>query len=117
MNVNNDPTQVALVRLLDSTALRHRVLTANLANADTPGYVRQDVNFEEQLAEAVRTGNLDRFSASVSEDRVSPARADGNNVAIDQELSEISKNALMHQMGIQLLQAKLSIQRIAITGR
>ncbi len=78
MNVNNDPTQVALVRLLDSTALRHRVLTANLANADTPGYVRQDVNFEEQLAEAVRTGNLDRFSASVSEDRVSPARADGN---------------------------------------
>jgi flagellar basal-body rod protein FlgB len=117
MNIQNDPTQRALVSLLDATALRHRVLSGNLANVDTPGYIRKDVNFEDQLAEAVKSGTLSEFNPQVTTDLSAMARADGNNVAIDNELSEINKNALLHQMAIQLLQSKLAMQRAAILGR
>ena len=112
-----DQTQLALTRLLDATAFRHRVLANNLANADTPGYIRQEVPFESELADAVKSGELADFKMTVTEDRSATPRADGNNVQLDYELSEINKNALLHQMAVQLMQAKLSMQRTAITGR
>jgi flagellar basal-body rod protein FlgB len=117
MNIQQDSTQRALVTLLDATALRHRVLSGNLANADTPGYIRKDVDFEEQLADAVKNGTVSDFKPLITEDTTAMARADGNNVAIDNELSEINKNALLHQMAIQLMQSKLAMQRAAILGR
>jgi flagellar basal-body rod protein FlgB len=117
MNITMDKSQQALSSLLDATALRHRVLTGNLANVDTPGYIRKDVAFEDQLSEAVKSGNLSEFAPQISEDRSVQPRGDGNNVAIDTELSEINKNALLHQMGLQLLQQKMAMQRVAILGR
>jgi flagellar basal-body rod protein FlgB len=117
MEVQPEPTQLMLTRLLDATALRHRVLTHNLANAETPNFIRKDVAFEAELAEAVKTDELSAYAPRVTEDRVTPVRADGNNVALDSELAEINKNALLHQLAIQLMQTKLAMQRIAITGR
>ena len=43
-----------LDKALDASALRHEAISNNLANADTPNYKRQDVNFEVQLAKALR---------------------------------------------------------------
>ena len=69
------------------------------------------------MAEAVKAGNLDSFQPTLVEDRATPPRADGNNVSVDLELAAINKNALMHQMAIQLMQTKLAMQRTAITGQ
>jgi len=112
-----DPTQLLLTRLLDATALRNRVLANNVANADTPGFIRQDVPFERELAAAVRGGCLESFAPKIEADKTAPTRADGNNISVDRELAELNKNAMMHQMAIQLMQQKLSMQRMAITGR
>jgi len=116
MNIQDDPTTKILSRLLDATAMRNKVLANNIANSDTPNFTRQDVPFEAELASAVRSGNIDGFAPKIQADRATPARADGNNVAVDRELAELNKNAMMHQMAIQLMQQKLSMQRIAITG-
>lgn len=51
----DDVTTGALVGALRGTLARHRALTQNLANADTPGYQRVDVAFETSLARAVET--------------------------------------------------------------
>jgi len=117
MNIKGDQTQHLLTRMLDSTAMRDRVLANNVANADTPGYIRQDVAFQGELADAVKSGTLNSYSPQVQADHTAPAKADGNNVAVDRELAELNKNAMMHQMAVQLMQAKLSMERIAITGR
>lgn len=117
MNIQSDQTTGALVRLLDATALRHRVLSNNLANSDTPGYVRQEVSFENDLAEAVQRGEPQTFEPNISEDRTAAPRGDGNNVTLERELAELNKNALTQQMAIQLLQTKLAMQRMAITGK
>ena len=116
-SINNDPVQAMASRMLDATSLRGRVLANNLANADTPGFVRQDVPFEASLAQAVKSGQLESFEPTVVSDRVTPAKTDGNNVAIDSELAELNKTAMMHQMAVQFLQTSLGMQRLAINGK
>jgi flagellar basal-body rod protein FlgB len=41
-------------RLLDAKWLRNQVLANNIANADTPGFKRSDVYFEEYLRQAIK---------------------------------------------------------------
>lgn len=117
MNTKMDTASATLVQILDATALRHRILSNNLANVDTPGFTRKDVSFEQELADAVRSGHPERAEVTVSEDTSDLPRADGNNVSVEKELSEMNKNAMMHQMALQLLQSKMAMERIAVTGK
>ncbi|MGD0088988.1 MAG: flagellar basal body protein [Planctomycetota bacterium] len=116
MNLQSDPTHFLLKRVIEATALRHKVLAQNIANVDTPGYVRQDAKFEVELAEAIKEDHLTSFAPKVEEDRSAAPRADGNNVSVERELADMSENALLHQMATQLVQTRLSMQRLAITG-
>jgi len=40
---------------LDGLAARHKAIISNIANADTPGYKRMDVSFEDQLGKIIQT--------------------------------------------------------------
>jgi len=42
---------------LDGLSSRHKVLASNIANADTPGFKRSDVNFEDQLGKILNNEN------------------------------------------------------------
>ena len=64
--------------------LRQTLLTNNLANADTPGYQREDVNFQSTLASAIQSGqspNAVNFTPQVQSGTVG---ADGNGVSGEQ---------------------------------
>jgi flagellar basal-body rod protein FlgB len=117
--VSVDPSSQILCKMLDLTAARQRVLAHNLANLDTPGFTRSDLNFTEELADAVRSGppSLANLSVEPTLDESTPARYDGNNVQLETELAEMSKNALMYQMSVQALSSRFNIMRMAITGR
>lgn len=90
------------------TAMRFRlaretVLAGNVANADTPGYRRRDLDFEGVLSETrtrmARTdaGHLPARSGDPARARVvmgpRGSRPDGNGVDLDQELVEAHRNA------------------------
>ena len=45
-----------LVRMLGACELRARVVSANIANSNTPGYVRSVVRFEELLRKELLEG-------------------------------------------------------------
>lgn len=117
MDINKDTASATLVQILDATALRNRVLSNNLANVDTPGFTRKDVSFEQELSDAVAAGHPEQAQPTVSEDSSDLPRADGNNVSVEKELSEMNKNAMMHQMALQLLQTKIAMERMAVTGK
>ncbi len=40
---------------LDGLSARHKAITSNIANADTPDYKRMDVTFEDQLGKIIST--------------------------------------------------------------
>ena len=52
-----DTTQLALERAIEGAGKRHEALAANLANANTPGYQRVDVDFHGALASAIGRGD------------------------------------------------------------
>jgi flagellar basal-body rod protein FlgB len=92
-----DPTQAALEAAMQGSMLRQTLLTNNLANADTPGYQRQDVNFQGTLANAMTSGQSPSavtFSPYTDNQVLS---ADGNGVNAEQEQAYLSENGLLYE--------------------
>lgn len=96
-----------LDKAADASWTRNDVLANNIANADTPGYKRKDVQFETYLSNAVAgTDSLDATVANIdlstlesttyTEQAGLSYRADGNNVDISTENVELAKNQLKY---------------------
>ena len=96
-------------KVADASWLRNDILANNIANVDTPGYKRQDVNFESQLKRALGNSRYKTVDAKVSnvtgtelEPRVYTDsanfsyRLDGNNVDIDTENVELASNQIKY---------------------
>ncbi|MGB6044913.1 MAG: flagellar basal body rod protein FlgB [Pirellulales bacterium] len=115
------PSQFGILsKLLDASALRHRAVSQNLANVNTPGYRRLEVSFEEELASQMSGSSavdVSRLNPEMIESAGLPVRADGNNVDIDVEMGQMNKNALLYQTYTQVLASKIGTMRSAITGR
>ncbi len=108
-----------LSKLLDAAQLQHRVIGQNIANVNTPGYRTRAVSFEELLTETL-ANSADagaKLEPRVQEVGGLRVRTDGNNVDIDREMGQLSKNSLFYQTYSQLLASKLSLMRSAITGQ
>ena len=111
-----DQTQLVLEQALAGSASRQQVLANNIANANTPGFTRSDLDFQGQLSQAMQRGTsgLDSLSFSPQTDSASPVQADGNNVDIDSEMSDMSQNALQYEAFVELASARMKILQDAI---
>jgi len=126
-NLLSDITSRTLASALRASAARQTVLADNIANGDTPGFIRRDLPFEQALAAAVQGARRapdrasDLFSAvdlSARFDRSRPARADGNNVDIDREMVALAENSLRYQAASEALAGRIRLLRAAIqSGR
>ena len=111
-----DNTQLALERAISGASLRQSVLANNLANAETPGFHRMDVDFHDALAHAMDTAN----SATIESTSFSPKqdpqtlRADGNGVDIDTESAAMAKNGLEYEALVSVSKARIQIIQSAI---
>ena len=109
-----------LEKVMDVSALRHRVLANNLANADTPRFTRSDVKFNELLTNAIETGDADKIAKvqpEVVQDTDSGYRPDGNNVSLQREMGEIAENSLIYQFSSSAISRKYALLKKAINGR
>ena len=115
-----DTTQLALQQAISGASTRQQALSANLANADTPGYRRVDVDFHGQLAAAMAGGQtapaaLDGMTFTPQTDTSAGAvRADGSTVDIDSESAKLAENALDQQTMVQVAQTRIHILESAI---
>lgn len=113
------PHTTRLAKLMDASELRHRVISHNLANVNTPGYQRLDVDFEQALAQMMKSGDRGMHEIpepQVFEEQGLKARNDGNNVDIDREIGELNRNAMLFQTYSQLLAVQLDQMRRATRG-
>jgi flagellar basal-body rod protein FlgB len=114
-----DTTQLALERSIVGAGMRHQALAANLANANTPGYQRVDVDFHGALSSALgdrdQHGSLERTSFSPAADTSRGAvRADGGTVDVESESAMLAANALEHQAAVQVAHARIGILKAAM---
>lgn len=99
-----------LGKAADASWKRNELIANNIANVDTPNYKRQDLNFEDTFAQALKwthMSDLDSKVHKVNMRRLSPRpyvdstgysyRLDGNNVDIDTENAELASNQIKYE--------------------
>ena len=111
-----DTVHIALERALQGASMRHAALSENIANVNTPGYQRKDVDFHSALQAAMPAGRgaVEGVGFATSVDGAAPVRADGNSVDMDTESAGLAQNALEYEALTQVLRSRDEIVRSAI---
>lgn len=99
-----------LDKAADASWTRESLIANNIANADTPGYKRQDIDFQTALKNELgryKYTSLDRKIKNVDLTQLNPEvytdsanysyRLDGNNVDIDTEQVELASEQIKYQ--------------------
>lgn len=122
MNQTNAPL---LEKLLEFTAARHKLLAENIANASTPGYKQKDLSVNKfmqmlrdraamKASSAPGSVDFDDLSEKISHPRDGILFHDGNNRSMEQIFTDQAKNAMMHNMVIELLRKQYSTMEMAL---
>jgi flagellar basal-body rod protein FlgB len=113
-----DTTQLALNGVISGAAKRHEALATNVANANTPGYQRVDVDFQGALASAIGSGtagrDLEHMTFAAQRDGSGPVQADGGTVDAEREAANLAQNALLQQSAVMVAMARVNILRTAM---
>lgn len=111
-----DNTQLGLERAISGASLRQSVLANNVANAETPGYRRMDVDFHDALAQAMDTSDASTIENASFTPQQDPQtmRADGNGVDIDTESAALAKNGLEYEALVSVAKARIQIVQSAL---
>ncbi len=125
-----DRTVTVLQNTLDLRALRHKLISSNIANQETPGYKATDINFEQEIkrlgadsysAGLQATDKAHRLSSSGRKpnpkiiDRPGDMEGyDHNTVGTDAEMARLSENSLMYSIAAKMLRSKFTTLMAAI---
>jgi len=119
-----------LQRMVDLAAFRHKLLASNIANATSPGYQRRDIDFQQELSQALesrkiqpkttRPGHIisERSAGApeVGRDEGTENSSDVSAVDIDREMAQLATNTLNYEIGMKLLSKSFNGIRTAIRG-
>lgn len=125
-----DKTAQALQTSLNMRQIKQSITSSNIANAETPGYHAQKMDFEEALSRSLDIDGLrsmsashgDHFSVGGKTARVRPeiydnpegaVNNDGNTVDLEKEMSALSENAIMYKAALQLINKKMAALKYA----
>jgi len=113
-----DPVTNVLEKAMDVSWFRQQLIADNIANADTPQYKRQDIDFQKTLDNAL---NQDASGVSgldpvfIDSNQYSQEN-NGNNVDLENEMTQQAMNTLQYDSLARLESDQLSMLDIAITG-
>ena len=112
-----------LSKVLDISSKRQQVLSSNIANDMTPGYVKKDVRFEETLAQASSKPSIGMLigderhippSADQTEKPIVMAEERGRDIEKDMAVS--AENQLLYATTVQIIGNQFKALRMAIKG-
>jgi flagellar basal-body rod protein FlgB len=120
-----------LERGLDVAVARHKVISSNIANDETPGYKTKEINFEQELKKTLdkntlsmaktnsshlNAGGLGGKGIDIRVDKSAQTGLDGNSVSLEKEMVKMAENKLMHDAAMTLLSKKFEGLKSAIIG-
>jgi flagellar basal-body rod protein FlgB len=109
-----DSTQQLLEAAMRGSWQRQTALTNNIANAETPGYKPQEVNFESALQGAINSGESPTETQFQTETEAGETGPNGSGVSVDQESAKLAENGLDYQALTQVVGARNDIMRSAL---
>jgi flagellar basal-body rod protein FlgB len=96
---------------MDLVSMRQKLVAANIANTDTPGYRTRDIDFQFEF-ETLGEGE----TPNVIEVPDLKVKNDGNDVSLDRESRMLAENDLRFRMASSLLKDKFSMIKLALQG-
>ena len=111
-------TVTLLESALRGTALRGKAVANNIANAQTPGYRRQEAEFGPLLEKALQDGKaaVADVEPLLFTPRGTAVDATGNDVDIDTEFGNLFDNSTMHKTYMRLMTKMYKQMDMAIRG-
>jgi len=104
-----DRVSQQLEKYMDLVAARQKLVTANIANIDTPGYRTKDIQFQQEF-QSLAEGETPRV-VDVPNLKV---KNDGNDVSLDREARMLSENNLRFTLAENILHDRIKEIRSAI---
>ena len=116
---------------LDFTWQKQRVISENIANAETPGYKSKYITFEDELQQKLSSASdksgrarydsvrdaIDSSRFVLHRTNTETTRLDGNNVNTDVENAELARTQLQYEFLTRQISDQFSRLRIVIEGR
>src|SRR5690242_14073420 len=121
---NQDSTPV-LEKMLQFTADRQKLIAENIVNISTPGYRQKDLSlekFQSMMQERIEQRDehplgdtsFDDVEPEVEEPDRGMLFHDGANRSTEQLMSDQAKNALMHNVAVELLRKQFQTLELAL---
>ena len=103
-----DPLAGHIERYMDLLSARQKIVASNIANADTPGYRTQDIDFQGEMLNAL--GGTPRAIEAGG----LAVKNDGNNVSLDREARMLAENTMRFTIASNLMRGQIHAVRQAI---
>lgn len=120
-----------LQKFLDLSAIRHKLVSGNIANSSTPGFKSRDIDFQAEFNRMTQKTNTltgittnpghiplgnhkNRGPEIISKKVIS---GDFNSVDIDKEVSKMAQNELLFSVGARLVKHRFDGLRKVITSK
>lgn len=127
--IPNDSSLEWATRALDWCVRRHRVVSSNIVNRDTPGYRAKDVDFGKVMEQISRGGEevlmrtdpshlpgLSAGASNVLTEKKAAERPDGNSVNLSEQMSRLVENNYTYQALLKHVNRKFQAIKLAIQG-
>ena len=106
-----------LQRVMDLRREQHALTAANLANADTPGYLAKEIPFDELLSQVVEGAERGEAMpvAEINTLEAPPGTLDGNSVSAERESVRLTENLTMYNAIVSGTSRRLGLLRYAVS--
>jgi flagellar basal-body rod protein FlgB len=131
-----DTTINLLGKSLDLRVRNQNFISANLANAETPGYIPTNLSFEGELKTALKNrggdatsvtnprhiplkgqaGGISEVQGTVIETPAGSLGRDGNGVELENEMGKLVENQVLYNATVQIIAKQFETLKTAIKG-
>ncbi|HBK92275.1 MAG TPA: hypothetical protein DDZ68_11445 [Parvularcula sp.] len=127
MDLSKSSVLAGLAQRLDFLAARTSVISENIANADTPGYIARDLAapaFEARLSGALRVSDPRHLqpggrSGGSAAPHLAPdgeASLSGNQVSIETQMMKLSETRMDYGLVSSIYRKSVELMRLAVRG-
>ena len=110
----NQGSSPLLEQVVEFSSMRHRLIAENIANVDTPNYRQKDLSverFRSSLRERIEARRqappgsvgFEDLRGEVMHPSANILFHDRNNRSMEQLATDLAKNAMMHNLAVELL--------------
>jgi len=108
-------TMETLSLMLEYHSERHKAISSNIVNIDTPGYKPVDVTFDRELVAQI-AAQKGRSGSGGTQNGIFTITEEEGKVDIDKEMGKLAENHLMYNLSAELLARKFRGLKDVVRG-